>query len=258
MNQKPADYRPAGCEACRRGDGLDFQFTMAFQPIVDIQTGSVFAHEALVRGTEGQGAGWVLDQVNDENRYRFDQSCRVKAIELAARVGMTSRLSINFLPNAVYKAELCIRTTLEAAERFAFDPRQVIFEFIEGEKIYGSKHILDILKTYQRLGFLMAIDDFGAGYAGLNLLAEFQPNLVKIDRDVARGLHRDRARLAIVRAVLQVCRELGIEVIAEGIEEMEEMRALRDLGVRYFQGYLFAKPLLEGMPPLREEAMGRS
>ncbi|HEY1090101.1 MAG TPA: EAL domain-containing protein, partial [Burkholderiaceae bacterium] len=79
---------------------MSFRFSYAYQPIVDIARREVFAHEALVRGAAGEGAMTVLSQVNEQNRYRFDQACRVKAIKTAAALGMESRLSINFMPNA--------------------------------------------------------------------------------------------------------------------------------------------------------------
>ena len=99
---------------------------MAFQPIVDLHTRQPYAYEALVRGPNGEGALSVLSQINDANRYRFDQACRVKAIELASRLGLHKlpdcKLSINFMPNAVYRAETCIRATLEASREFDFRP----------------------------------------------------------------------------------------------------------------------------------------
>src|SRR4051812_35239941 len=101
------------CEQCVSGAGLDFEFDYAYQPIVDVRSKTTFAHEALVRGLAGESAGEVLSRVNDSNRYRFDQACRVKAVAGAARLEMSEYLSINFLPNAVYRPELCIRTTLE-------------------------------------------------------------------------------------------------------------------------------------------------
>ncbi len=106
------------CEGCHSGRQLDLRFTMAFQPIVNLFDGSIFAHEALVRGREGQGAGTVLRQVDEGNRYAFDQQCRVKAIELASQLfdqASRTKLSINFMPNAVYEPRACIRTTLETA-----------------------------------------------------------------------------------------------------------------------------------------------
>lgn len=107
---------------------------MAFQPIVNTSSRTVFAQEALVRGLNNESAGRIFESVNEDNRYRFDQSCRVKAIQLAAHLGVPSLLSINFMPNAVYRPELCIRTTLEAAEVFGFPVNRIIFEITEGEK----------------------------------------------------------------------------------------------------------------------------
>jgi EAL domain-containing protein (putative c-di-GMP-specific phosphodiesterase class I) len=122
----------------------------------------------------------VLSQVNDDNRYRFDQACRVKAIKGAAAIGIVEKLSINFLPNAIYKPEVCIRTTLAAARAHNFPIERIVFEATEGEAINDGRRLAEILREYKQTGFITAIDDFGAGYAGLNLLAEFQPDVIKL------------------------------------------------------------------------------
>lgn len=233
------------CGSCKPGESLGFQFSYAFQPIVDINTRSIFAHEALVRGPQGEGAPAVLSKVNEANRYRFDQACRAKAIKTAARLGMLSRLSINFMPNAIYKPELCIRATLAAAKTHEFPVERIIFETVEGEHINDGKWLAEILREYKRIGFLTAIDDFGAGYAGLNLLSEFQPDIVKLDMGLVRDIDRNRARQAIARGVARICEELNIQIIVEGIETMGECLFLKDLGVRLMQGYLFSRPLFE-------------
>ncbi|GGB48748.1 hypothetical protein GCM10011607_06330 [Shewanella inventionis] len=129
------------CNQCSDTPELDFDFTMAFQPIINCQTMKVFGYEALVRGVNNESAYSVISQVNDENRYLFDQLCRIKAIALAAKLGIDSMLSINFLPNAIYKPERCIRTTLEAAKKYQFPTEQIMFEFTEVEKIEDSNHI---------------------------------------------------------------------------------------------------------------------
>src|SRR5690606_20232087 len=123
------------CPSCQGGNALGFDFSMAFQPIVDMRDRSLYAYEALVRGTDGAGAAAILGRVNDENRYAFDQACRVKAVELAARLAMPCLLSINFLPNAVYQAANCIRATLAAARRFGFPTEKIIFEITESEEL---------------------------------------------------------------------------------------------------------------------------
>ncbi|WP_304272926.1 EAL domain-containing protein [Caulobacter segnis] len=222
---------------------------MAFQPIVDVSTGQVFAHEALVRGAGGEGAGSVLSTVSDHNRYVFDQQCRVKAIELATGLGLAesgARLSINFMPNAVYEPRACIRLTLATAMRTGFPLDRLIFEFTENEAL-DTQHVLDILRTYRAMGFKTAIDDFGAGFAGLNLLAKYQPDIVKLDMELIRDIDRDRAKRTIVSHLLAMLKDFDITAVCEGVETVEELGVLRDLGVDLVQGYVLARPVFEGL-----------
>lgn len=243
-------FYPVGCRECREGLGLDFEFSMAFQPIVDVEKRNVFGYEALVRGPSNESANFVLDRLNDRNRYRFDQQIRVKAIDLATQLGLSGMLSINFFPNAVYKPETCIRATLEAARERNFPLERIMFEVTEGEKVTDHAHLSAIFKEYKKHNFTTAIDDFGAGYAGLNLLADWQPDIIKLDMALTRGIDSDRVRRALVFAILGACRELSIRVIAEGVETVEECMTLMDEGVTLFQGYLFSKPGFEALPAI--------
>jgi EAL domain-containing protein (putative c-di-GMP-specific phosphodiesterase class I) len=238
---------PTGCQGCKTNSEPDLEFSFAFQPIVDVRDQSVFAHEALVRGINGENALSVLEKVNDHNRYRFDQLCRMRAISTAAQLGMTQSLSINFLPNAVYRPELCIRSTLEAAQIHNFRLDRLIFETVESEYVENNHHLANILREYRELGFKTAIDDFGSGYSGLTLLADFQPDFIKIDIALVRNIHRDRSRQAIVRGVVIICAELGIEIIAEGIEHAEERDFFIDCGVYLMQGFWFSRPAFQAM-----------
>jgi len=246
-----------GCAGCATGEGLDFEFTMAFQPIVDFSTGGIFAEEALVRGVNGEGAGWVLGHVTDTNRYRFDQACRVKAVEWAARLGFESRLSINFMPNAVYEPDRCIQTTMEAAKRVGFPINNIILEFNEGEEVVDHAHLRNIVQHYQAIGMRTAIDDFGAGYSGLNLLAEVQPDYVKLDMALIRNIDADRARRVIVKGVIGMCEAMGITVIAEGVESRAELETLNELGIHLFQGWYFAAAAIEASAAIPPERLQR-
>lgn len=252
----PQDFRELTCAECAGGAGLDFDFTMAFQPIVDVCGREVFAYEALVRGPGNEPAGEVFRNVNDTNRYRFDQACRIKAIELAAELGLPCLLSINFMPNAVYRPELCIRTTLAAAATYGFPIERIIFEVTEGEQVTDHEHLRDIIQHYQQRGFLTAIDDFGAGYSGLNLLAGFQPDMVKLDMALIRGIDGDRSRQAIIRGIGQFCNELSIRIIAEGVETREERACLEDAGITLFQGFYFARPGFRTLPEVPADRFG--
>jgi len=243
--RKPEDFRELGCAQCIHGESLGFDFSMAFQPIVDLRKGQIFAQEALARGLSGESAGTVFEQVDEHNLYRFDQTCRVKAIELASRFPSTSLISINFMPRAVYRPELCIRTTLAAAKEYSVDVSRIMFEVTEGEKVDDSSHLQSIINYYKSQGFKTAIDDFGAGFSGLNMLAEFLPDLVKLDMALIRNIHSSRSRKAIVKGVATMCHELDIGLIAEGIETVEEKETLLELGIYLQQGYLYSKPVFE-------------
>lgn len=252
------DYRPLGCKECLGGAGLDFDFTMAFQPIVNTTTKQIFAHEALVRGVNNESAGKVFEHVNDTNRYRFDQSCRVKAIKLGAELGISSFLSINFMPNAVFRPESCIRTTLAAAETYSFPIERIIFEITEGEKVDDYAHLREIVEHYKLRGFKTAIDDFGGGYAGLNLLADIRTDIIKLDMALIRHIDKDKVRQAIIKGVLQVCTELSTAVIAEGVETHEELAVLQSFGIELFQGYYFAKPAFQALATVSPNVYGYS
>lgn len=248
MTEKVIIYDRFECNNCADKGRLDFDFTMAFQPIINCQTKQVFGYEALVRGLDNESAFSIISKVNDENRYLFDQLCRVKAIALASKLKLDSMLSINFLPNAIYRPERCIRTTLDAAKEYDFPVEKIMFEFTEVERIEDSDLIKCIVNYYNKLGFTTAIDDFGSGYSGLGLLADFQTNIVKFDMELIRNINQDKARQSIIKNCLSMFRELNITPLAEGIETLEEMEWLRDSGVELMQGYLFAKPGFEQLP----------
>ena len=116
---------------------------------------------------------------------------------------------------------------------------------MEGEQVSDGSWLAEILSEYKRIGFKTAIDDFGAGFAGLTLLADFQPDIVKLDMALIRAIDQSPPRRAIVAGVVAMCRELGIELIAEGIETADEARCLADLGIGLMQGYWFGRPQFE-------------
>ena len=237
-----ANFTQLSCVGCKNSTDLEFDFEYAFQPIVNFNAKTIFAHEALIRGPNGEAAQTILSKINSNNQYQFDQTCRVKAVKTAAELQLKSLLSINFMPNAVYRPELCISTTLDEAKKYDFPAANIIFEFTEQEIIQDTNHLLNIVKEYKSLGFKTALDDFGAGYAGLNLLASFQPDIIKIDMELIRNIDASKSRQAIVKAVTRMCEELEVVVVAEGVETQSERDALLNFGINLFQGYFFFKP----------------
>ncbi|GGF67806.1 hypothetical protein GCM10007301_29390 [Azorhizobium oxalatiphilum] len=207
-----------------------------------------------MRGPKGEAASSVLRLVTPANIYSFDQRCRVTAIAKAVAAGVLetdARLSINFLPNAVYSPKACIQLTLQTAAKTGFPADRLIFEFTENEQMGDPSHVTAIIETYRQIGFRTALDDFGAGYANLSLLARFRPDFIKLDMDLLRGIDADSTRQHIVEAVVGLAKNLGLGVVAEGIESAGELATVRQLGINLAQGYFLAKPAFEKLPEVR-------
>ena len=229
-----------------------FPFSSAFQPIVDLASRSVFAFEALARGPAGEPAASVFAQVHDANRHEFDQASHRCAIELACARGLHesgARLSVNFMPSTMHEPERCARATLAAARRAALDPSRLIFEMVEHEHVGDPAVAREIFRVHRSHGIGNAIDDFGAAYSSLVLLAELDPDILKLDMALVRDIDTSARRRSIVAAVVGICRDLGIRLVAEGIETKGEAATLRGLGIDLMQGYLFGQPAFERLEP---------
>lgn len=146
---------------------------------------------------------------------------------------------------------------MEAASTYNVPTKHIIFEVTEGEEV-EPVHLRKILDYYRGQGCLTAIDDFGAGYAGLGLLCDFKPDLVKSDMKLIRNIDSNPRRQAIFKGIISLCRDLDIQVIAEGVETYEEMAAIRDFGVYLFQGYYFAEPAFQSLAEVPSELLGSS
>ncbi len=223
-------------------------FSYAFQPIVDMGSGTVFSHEALVRGPGGESAYLVLGLVPEVLKYQFDEVSRLRAMELALQLGLQGNLNLNFLPKGLEASPTAVSSVIDTAARLGLPIERVILEVTETEAVDNQGRLIHQLNEYRSQGMKVAIDDFGAGYSGLNLLADFQPDQVKIDMNLVRGIVRSGPRQAIVRAIAQACMDLGIDVVAEGVESVAEYEWFAEQGVTLFQGYLFAKPGFECLP----------
>jgi EAL domain-containing protein (putative c-di-GMP-specific phosphodiesterase class I) len=160
-------------------------------------------------------------------------------------------LNLNFLPSAALNIADGLQSTIDAANRYGFPLERIIVEATEVEAIRDHAHFARVMNEYRRAGVKLAIDDFGAGYAGLSLLSEFQPDIVKLDMGLVRGIQSSGPRQAIVRAISQVCLDLGIDFVIEGVETVDEYSWFAQLGAHLFQGYLFARPMFEAVPSFK-------
>lgn len=133
-----------------------------------------------------------------------------------------------------------------------FSIQNIIFEVSEMEKVHDESRLVKIFSYYKQKGFQTAIDDFGAGYSGLKLLSRFIPDYIKIDMELIRNINGDDKKFKIVESIFELGNKLNIQVIAEGVETIQEYRTLKEMGLYLFQGYLIAKPGFETLPTVTD------
>ncbi|WP_241191359.1 EAL domain-containing protein [Deinococcus psychrotolerans] len=224
------------------------------QPIVEVRTGEVVAYEALVRARLGQeliGAGPLLKAAVAHDQLRaFDALARTTAIrQLYGKLESSQSLFINFSPGVIYNPDICLQTTFQACREVGADFSRLVFEITEGEDFPDLQLLRSILERYRREGARVALDDLGSGRTSLSYLAELKPDIVKLDRALIQGLEHSTPAFRLVRSLVEYAHDLGIQVVAEGIEEPEELAAVRETGVDLVQGYYLGRPaeLLSGL-----------
>lgn len=222
--------------------------THAFQPILSMPSGQVVAYEALLRGPGGEPPGHVLDQVAPEDLAAFDGTAAESALVLAASLGLSCRLHLNFMPRTLQTCGQVLDRVLETAHRLGLRKEQLVVEVMERGAVEDLEAFTSFMNACKAQGVSTSIDDFGAGTSGLNLLADFQPDLVKLDMTLITRIQENGPRQAIVRAVSQVCVDLGIDLLAEGVETPGEYNWLASEGVELYQGFLFARPGFRSLP----------
>jgi blue light- and temperature-responsive anti-repressor len=221
----------------------------AFQPILDPVSGTVASFEALIRSATGGPPSECFKGLSPEQLYLFDLESKQYAFELASQMNLGKcKISINLLPMSLVRVPNAVESLLTYITNFGFAPQQVIVEITEEESITNFEDFQMALTELRSAGISVAIDDFGAGFAGLTLLSRFQPEKLKIDRQIIEGIHHDGPKQAIVKAIIECAHSLGITIVAEGVETVEEWCWLESVGVDLFQGFLFAKPQLNGTP----------
>ncbi|HBQ0202191.1 TPA: diguanylate phosphodiesterase [Klebsiella pneumoniae] len=223
--------------------------SFAFQPIVDPFACEIISWEALLRTPDGQSPGAYFAGLTGDDIYLADLHSKRLALSLAGKLGLRNKaLSINLLPMTMVKAPNAVAFLLDEISRNDLIPEQIIVEFTEREVISRMDDFTDAVRKLKGAGINLAIDHFGAGFAGLSLLAQYQPDRIKIDHELIRNIHQDGPRQSIVQAIIKCCTSLEIAVSAVGVERAEEWMWLESAGISQFQGNLFASARLGGLP----------
>jgi EAL domain-containing protein (putative c-di-GMP-specific phosphodiesterase class I) len=212
----------------------------AFQPIVAARDSSLFAHEALLRCEEPTltHPTAVFDAAERAQRlWDVGRLVRANVAQAIERASGDCLFFVNLHPS-----DLDDPTLYWADAPLSRSAERVVFEITERVSLETMAAVTDQAKALRRLGFRLALDDMGAGYAGLTSFVRLEPEFVKLDPSLIRDLHESEAKRKIVGSMVDLCHEMGKSVIAEGVERRAESDALCALGCDLLQGFLFGAP----------------
>ena len=227
----------------------DIDFSFAFQPIIDPMSQRVIALEALIRGRDGETPATYFDNLNPEELYTADLQSKKTAFAMASALGLNDKmLSVNLLPMTLVNKPNAVSFLINEIAAHGLVPEQIIVEFTESEVISRFDTFAQAVKSLKAAGICVAIDHFGAGFAGLQLLSRFQPDRIKISRELITDVHKSGPRQAIIQAIIKCCASLEIMISAVGVEKPEEWMWLESAGIEIFQGNLFAQACLNAIP----------
>lgn len=225
-----------------------------YQPIFRAANLEVWGYECLMRGRAEDGTlinpatllGWAQQQ---QLTTLLDRIARETHLSNAAHADLPehARVLINFQPTAIYQPDYCLESTLSMAERHALDPRRIIFEVVESGGHTDHERLATILGYYRNKGFGVALDDVGNGHSGLIMLADLDPDLIKIDRYLIQRAPRSPRHRRVCASLIEIAHERDRLILAEGVETIEEKVVMDHLGVDLYQGFLFGRPAPE--PP---------
>ncbi|MFO6419769.1 GGDEF domain-containing protein [Hylemonella sp. W303a] len=233
-----------------------------FQPIVDLKSAAVHAHEALIRGPEDSPLhrpDALLRAAQDEGLlYEFELFCLQVALRRWGALRQPGRLFLNISANALSRLVDVGGTTLlaQGIRNLQVSPRKVVLEITEHERVHDVDALCEVSRALQSEGLALALDDFGDGRSSLRLWSQLKPDIVKIDKYFSHDIHESADRLKTLQALLQIADVFGTSLVAEGIEHEAELRVIRDLGVTYGQGWLLGRPGAEVSAEPAREAVG--
>ncbi len=228
----------AGLEACFPA-ALE-AFWMAYQPIVRAADGRLFGHEALLRSDDPRFPGPAALFGAAERLGRVAELGRTVRARIAKRGGEEENLGMLFVN--VHPVELADDHLLDAATPLSRLASGVVLEITERAGLDGIPNLRGRIAALRRLGYWIAVDDLGAGYAGLNSFATLEPDIVKLDMVLVRDANREPIKRKLIGSITGLCHELGILVVAEGIETEDERRVVVAEGCDLLQGYLIGRP----------------
>jgi len=219
-----------------------------FQPVVSLESGEVFGYEALARTEPDVFSGpisQVFSAAEKKGRlWELDKLCRKTAIKTARAMGLKRRLFLNVSPESMSEHDFQEGFTRKQLDKYGIDPSELVLEITEHYETRSDKtpSLKEAADHYRQQGYRIAVDDVGSAYSGLQRVCALNPDFIKIDLNIIRGIEKDPVRQAMVKSLVTFCTSSGAGLVAEGIETAAELDVLLSLGVMYGQGFFLAYP----------------
>ncbi len=242
-------FQLSGVEDLRPGDlaGMTDAFacaletlTMVYQPIVVAQSGELYGYEALMRSGDARlpFPKSILKVAEHLNRL-FDVGRKVRDISISPMKDVPSdvKLFLNLHPRDLLDPELG-----SVESEMSENAGRIVLEITERESLDRVPQIDEKLDRLRNMGFSIAVDDMGAGYAGLTCFAALQPSIIKLDVSLIVDIHASVVKRRVVESMVEACHDLSILVVAEGVETIDDLNVCRDIGCDLLQGYFIGKP----------------
>jgi EAL domain-containing protein (putative c-di-GMP-specific phosphodiesterase class I) len=225
---------------------IEGQIYSVYEPIVEVETRTVFGYEALARGPEGTElhSPMKLFALAEEEDllFQLDCLCRQRGLDGARDLPGDAKLFLNVRPTTIHDPNFRAEELERTLDRCQLSPSGVVFEISEQESIGNFAIFREVRDYYGKLGFQIALDDTGAGYASLESVMELSPEYIKVDRAFIAGIDEDEPRQELLRSLQSLAVRIGARIIGEGLDTIEELEMLHQLGIPFGQGWLFGKP----------------
>jgi len=221
------------------------EVSTVYQPVVDVVARRVIGYEALTRLPRAQfETPDVLFKVANQQGvlWSLERLCRKRALEHLPQLEQGQLLFLNIEPDSMHDPELRASEFLDEIKRSGLDPRNLVLEVTEHAAVKDFPALRKVIDDIRALGFRLAMDDVGAGYSGLQTIAEIRPDYIKVDMTLVRDMHLDPFKRELITTIRRFTDNTGIVLVAEGVESVAELQSLADAGVRCAQGFLFARP----------------
>lgn len=229
----------------------ELPYTFGFQPVINPATRKILSYEAKMRAADGQSPLKFFASLKRDEIYQVDSESKQTALEMAKSLGLNdSTLVLKLLPMTLVKNPHAVDFLIKVIDANGFIPQQIVISIDEDSVVNEDETFNTEILKLKRAGIRLAIDNFGAGMAGLLLLTRIQPELVLVDSDMLRDVHKNGPKQAINQSIIKICSSLEIQVIASGISQVEEWSWLRLAGIKAFQGDLFAGVLPRKLPAI--------